>query len=108
MQAPLSSEQTKLLLRYLDPAHSGTITVKFLTDIAEKTDQDLLKIAYTTSLMDPPPLLETDEGVGKKKKKKERKEVDVTKDKKAGVVLEPLDEYKPRYGGLININSDLE
>ena len=58
--------------------------------------------------MDPPPLLETDEGVGKKKKKKERKEVDVTKDKKAGVVLEPLDEYKPRYGGLININSDLE
>ena len=92
----------------MDPAHSGTITVKFLTDIAEKTDQDLLKIAYTTSLMDPPPPLETDRDVSKKKKKKEKKEVDVAKGIKAGGVLEPQDEYKPRYGGLIGINSDLE
>lgn len=104
----MSSEQTNLLLRYLDPAHSGTITVKFLTDIAEKTDQDLLKIAYTTSLIDPPPPPETDGGVSKKKKKKEKKEVDVAKDTKGAGALEPQDEYKPRYGGLISINSDLK
>lgn len=71
LQFPVNSAQFNLLVKCLDQTRSGNISLKDFTGIELKSDQDLLRIAYTTSLVDPMEDQEEGEEIrGKKKKKK--------------------------------------
>lgn len=108
MQIPATAKQIDLFIKYLDPAHTGSVQIKTLTDLVSKKDHELLNIAYTTSLMDPlPPDEDTTTGGKKGKKKKKASDAEkievVKKDWRKGepckscgiAMLEPPPEHQP-------------
>lgn len=105
VQIPVSGQQFQLLIKYLDPVRTGSIHIKLLMNIMSKTDQELLNIAYTTSLIDPPGAEE--EQTDKKGKKKggdnDAEKALAKKDKRGGpclrcgiALMEPPLEYQPK------------
>ena len=117
LQFPINSQQYQLLVKCFDQAKTGNIILKELTNLETKSDQELLKMAYTASLIDPVVAIEEDNGGKKKKKKKAAIEpaVVVTPAVKNDAAMvqvgepcmrcnimlaEPPLEYKPKYVNL--------
>ena len=77
LQAPISVNQTGLLIKYLDPSHSSCINMKTFQELHGKNDQELMRIAHTTSFLDPDEVKEDEGARGKGKKGKKKKGDDV-------------------------------
>jgi hypothetical protein len=108
LEAPITSEQFNLLVKYLDlPSHPGNASVHLLMELESKLDEDLLKIATTTKLVETASAEEQNDDGKKKKRKKATEEMKDTTNKppwqgepclqcNISKAVPPL-EYQPKY-----------